>query len=214
MIKKTRIRKPKYTIEQIKKAFEKVGCKLLEKTYTSSQQLLKYKCKCGAVRVACYNNFSRYPSCKLCYLKRHAQKWAENRKKADLVLVLREQHFSIQEVADILGVPYGEFYRPVALGLLPAPTHKMPGRSKLFYNENDVEKIRDLIYIEVKSQKSKIKKLGKYLNLQKTQKDKMIELFGKKEEKALLKFQAKEAEQKVKMKILFEAKKARSKIQC
>lgn len=205
MIKKTRIRKPKHTIEQIRKVFEKEGCKLLEKEYKSNKQPLKYKCKCGKIRVVIYNNFSRGTRCRLCYLKNNSEKWAESRKKTDLVLVLREQHFSISEVADILGVPYEEFYRPVSLGLLPPPTRKIPGKVKPLYSSDDIEKIRDLIHIEVRK---KQKRMNGLLNKKPTDNIK-FSFPSRKTERLIKEMEAKEAEQKAKMKILFDEKKKR-----
>jgi predicted transcriptional regulator len=201
----SRIRRPKHTIEQIRKAFEKEGYKLLEKEYKSNKQLLKYKCKCGKIRVIIYNNFSRGIRCKLCYLKRNSEQWAKSRKRTELALVLREQHYSIPEVADILGVPYEDFYKPVSLGLLPSPTRKIPGRIKPLYNSDDIEKIRDLIHIEVRKKQKRINGL-----LNKKPSDNLRFSFpSKKTERLIKEMEAKEANQKAKMKILFDAKKKR-----
>ena len=137
---KKRYRRPKLTLEKIRQEFEKEGLTLLEKEYRGTKQMLKYRCKCKKTRYICYNNFYRGTRCKLCYLQQFAN--PERDQKYILKIQTRELHFTVTDAARIIGVNYDEFRNAILDGLLPAPTHRIPGSIKFHFNEADIEKTR------------------------------------------------------------------------
>jgi len=132
----------KLTYEYVKSIFEMHGCKLLDKRYVHTKSPLKYRCKCGKLRVAVFNNFYRWPSCDNCRLLELLPK----RKKKLKRLELRQKLFTISDVARMLGVSVQDFYSHVRhKKSLPAPKTKLPGEIRRYYTVDDVEKITDLI---------------------------------------------------------------------
>ena len=133
---------PPIDIEVARRLFKDRGCVLLEKEWPGSKKPIRYKCKCGKVRVTCWNNFSRGYQCKLCYLKR----FEKSKEARVLKLKLREKLFTMTEAADILRVRRDDFWREVRLHKrLPAPTRSFGISPKRYYNERDVLGISKLI---------------------------------------------------------------------
>ncbi len=81
---------PKNTLlfEDVKKYFEKQGCKLLENKYKNNRTKMKYLCSCGNRAEINYDNFKRGQRCKNCGIKKQSGEnsslWNLNRKNVEL----------------------------------------------------------------------------------------------------------------------------------
>jgi hypothetical protein len=140
-IKKKRKRRTKLSRDQIAAYFKKAGCELLTTLYVGTKQQLKYRCKCGAVRFTCFNNFSRGCRCMKCYLKQFEESKKEKRYK----LKLRAELYTINDVATIMGVKYEDLWNAIRVTeILPAPT-RSAGRIRKYYNEKDVRKMLEMV---------------------------------------------------------------------
>jgi len=130
MEKPKRKRRPKYTLDEMKKIFRDRGCKLLSKEYLGSKHPLEYRCICGKILTRIYNNWYRDRGC-MCI-----------QTKADTLDKLeREKLFDICEVAEIFGFRHHDVCDYVKAGVLPKPTRELNRRTKYYYNELDINEI-------------------------------------------------------------------------
>lgn len=134
--------RPTLPFEYVEKYFQNQGCTLLEKTFEGSKAPLRYRCKCGKVRVTCFNNFSRGYRCMLCYLKRfHA-----SRKKRLQRLELRAKMYTVSDVARMLNVPVSDMHSAIHIKqILPGPKRKLGCLPRRYYNEQDVRQLMKLV---------------------------------------------------------------------
>lgn len=133
---------PKLSYEFVKAYFEKQGCELLERTYLRNKSSLKYMCKCGKVRMTCWNNFSRGFRCRLCYLGR----FSESRKKKLQMLKMREKLYTLSDVARMFNANPTEFWNAVYVKKRIFPPRKQVGdRPRRYYTEKDVKAISKLL---------------------------------------------------------------------
>ena len=139
-----RARRAKLSREAVAAVFAKKGDKLITKKYFHTKQTLIYKCgKCKRMRAATYNNYYRgNAGCAFCNNKDKI-KTNENVLRK---IVLRQAYYNMAEVCKIFNFEYGDFSSKVRLELLPAPTKKIG--AKLYYTENDIQKIRNLVYLD------------------------------------------------------------------
>lgn len=141
--KEKRFRRPKHTLEQIKKQFAKNGDELLSKVYVGSKQRLAYVCHgCKGQRETCWNNYSRGIRCKKCAIEAHASKASPRRLTR---LALRDKLYNMTELCRMLGLHYADFRTLTLDGLLPRGTQKVG--SKIYYTEADVGKIKEMIEV-------------------------------------------------------------------
>jgi len=139
-----RTRRPKHTVEHVAAFFKSQGCELLSKIYLGSKQQLKYRCKCGAVRFTCFNNFSRGFRCMKCYLKQFEGKGKLKHK----ILKLRDNLFTINDLANIIGVRYDVLWKAIRdTKIIPAPTHSC-GSVRKYYSAKDIDKILSTVEVE------------------------------------------------------------------
>jgi len=133
---------PKLPFEYVKTYFKQHGYALLEKEYKSSKAPLRYRCKCGKVRVTCFNNFSRGIRCLLCYNNR----FTASKKRKLQKLQLRSKLYTISDVARLLNVPVGDLYSTIRVKkLLPAPKRRVGSQQRCYYNEADIRQLVQLI---------------------------------------------------------------------
>lgn len=109
----------------------------MTKTYLSSKQRLKVRCKNGHISVTCWNNFSRGTRCKRCFLETLGN---EGLKK----IVLRDKYYNISEAARVLKVRDSDLRYHIQLGTLPGPKHQL-GATKKYYLLEDIKKIEEMI---------------------------------------------------------------------
>ncbi len=139
-----RTRRPKHTVEHVAAFFKSQGCELLSKIYLGSKQQLKYRCKCGAVRFTCFNNFARGFRCMKCYLKRFEVKG----KRKCKIIKIRNSLFTINDLATIMGVTYGALWTAIRnTKIIPAPTHSC-GSVRKYYSAKDIERILETVEVE------------------------------------------------------------------
>lgn len=126
----------------IQNYFKAQGCTLLSKKYENAKAPLKYRCKCGKIQVACWNNFSRGYRCMLCYMNR----FNVSRKKKLQKLELRVKMYSVSDVARMLNVSPVDLHNAIHIKqILPGPTRKLGALPRLYYNESDVRKLMKLV---------------------------------------------------------------------
>lgn len=129
----------KLTLKEVRAAFKKAGYTLLTKSYTGTKQVLKYKCeKCKTTRQVTFNNFARGTRCKECFLR-------SQMKETPRYIQLRDQYFTLTEVARILGLNYADMRKHVLLGNLPSPK-KIVGL-KAHYTEEDIREIESMVEV-------------------------------------------------------------------
>ena len=134
--------RPKLPFEYVANYFKQQGCTLLEKSFENSKAPLRYRCKCGKVRVTCFNNFSRGFRCMLCYMNR----FNDSRKKKLQRLELREKHYTVSDVARMLNVPIADMHSAIHIKqILPGPKRKLGALPRLYYNEADVKQLLKLV---------------------------------------------------------------------
>lgn len=133
----------KLSIDYVRSVFQEAGCTLIS-GYQDSKSDLTYRCKCGKINVTNFNNFSRGYRCKNCYLAQFAKSKAEKDRRQKL----RQQLFTISDVARMLNVRIEDLWAEVRLHkTLPAPIHGMPGRRRRYYNAAEVKKIISMIQV-------------------------------------------------------------------
>jgi hypothetical protein len=80
----------KYSTDDVKKIFQKEGCKLLGKKYEGSSQNLKYKCSCGSVGFITLDRFIKGQRCRGCGIKKISGKnsynWNKDLTKEDRLI--------------------------------------------------------------------------------------------------------------------------------
>lgn len=139
-----RTRRPKHTVEHIAAFFKSQGCELLSKIYLGSKQQLKYRCKCGAVRFTCFNNFVRGFRCMKCYL----QRFEKSQKRKYKIIKLRDSLFTINDLAVIMGVTYESLWKAIrTTKIIPGPTHSC-GSVRKYYSAKDIDKILEMVEVE------------------------------------------------------------------
>jgi hypothetical protein len=135
---------PKLSYEFVKEYFEQQGCTLLEKEYNRNKAPLKYRCKCGKVRITCWNNFSRGFRCKVCYLNR----FKESRKRRTEMLKMREKLYTISDVARMVGAKPSELWYAVYVKkTIFAPKKRLGDLPRKYYTKKDINEIKKLIEI-------------------------------------------------------------------
>lgn len=140
---KKRNRRPKLDIKGIREAFKKNGDLLVTKTYIGTKQVLVYRCGgCKKHRTVVFNNYSRGCRCGECANRKQYNPNSASLKK----IILRAAHYSMTDVCRIFGFPYDDFRNYVQLGLLTPPSKDLG--AKMYYVEEDLEKIRSLVYLE------------------------------------------------------------------
>ncbi len=133
---------PKLPLEVVKNYFKEQGCTLLTKEYLCNKAPLKYRCKCGKVRVTCWNNFSRGFRCRLCYLNR----FKDSREKRLKMLKLREKLYTLSDVARMFDSNPTEFWNAVYVKKIIFPPQRQVGdRPRKYYTEKDVRAIGKLL---------------------------------------------------------------------
>lgn len=138
-----RTRRPKHTVEHVAAFFKSQGCLLLSKIYLGNKQQLKYRCKCGAIRFTCFNNFVRGYRCMKCYLKRIG-----GGQKRYKIIKLRDSLFTINDLATIMGVTYDAVWKAIrSTKIIPAPTHSC-GSVRKYYSAKDIDKILEMVEVE------------------------------------------------------------------
>jgi hypothetical protein len=140
-----RKRRPKHTLEQITAYFDKAGCTLLNTVYLGSKQELRYRCKCGAIRFTCFNNFVRGHRCMKCHLKQF--EFSKNKQRLRN-LKIRSNLFTINDLARIMCVSYGSLWTAIRISkIIPEPTHSS-GSVRKYYSQRDVSKILRTVELE------------------------------------------------------------------
>ena len=139
MTTKTRTRRPKHTIEDMRKEFKKRGFTLLTKEYYGTKQTLACVCDtCGHKWKTCYNNFYRSNiGCKRCYLTEAAETRPIRK------IILKNDLFCMAEVARVLSVKYEDFRTHVMEGTLPTGSVKFGPKN--YYTADDIAKIEEML---------------------------------------------------------------------
>jgi len=71
------------------------------------------------------------------------------RKKKRLKLHRQHQLFSIADVANMLGVTYGDLWKHVRVKRsLPSPRHRCGSSIRKYYSDSDVKKIQRMVVVE------------------------------------------------------------------
>lgn len=67
--------KRKWTMDDVKKTLQSNGCELLEEEYNTSNDKIKYKCKCGRISQTTFKNYVKGNGiCKSCSMKENIEK--------------------------------------------------------------------------------------------------------------------------------------------
>lgn len=133
---------PRKSLEFITKEFAKEGYTVTSKAYKNCKTPIKAICPRGHKVAICWNNFSRKKKptrCKKCHLE-DIQDTERMRK-----IEFRQGMYNVSEAARYLRLTESDMRRAIDRGMIPAPTHKIKGYIKRFYNEEELEQMDETI---------------------------------------------------------------------